>query len=51
MSLHPRRSASPDADALAAKGVTALSFQLPASAELLVQQVHHPLAGVNLIRL
>jgi hypothetical protein len=36
---------------LAAKDVTAPNFQLPASADLLVQQVHHPFAGVNLIRL
>jgi hypothetical protein len=50
MSLTPGALCVPGADALAAKGVTALSFQLPASAELLVQQVHHPLAGVNLIR-
>ena len=47
----PEALCVPDADALAPKGVTALSLQLPASAELLVQQVHHPLAGVNLIRL
>jgi len=47
----PEALCVPDADALATKGVTALSFQLPASAQLLAQQVHHPLADVNLIRL
>jgi hypothetical protein len=36
---------------LAAKGVTAMNFQLPASAELLFQHVHHPPAGLNLIRI
>jgi len=47
----PEALCVPEADALAAKGVTALSFRLRASPELVMQQVHHPLAGVNLIRL